>query len=325
MNRLMKSVSPILSITLLVVLVGCSQGEEPVATETPITAEPSPEVIPVSTSPEPSSSQPNIDAYTQAIDHAMGAAIIGQSAVGEQDWNLAASRWEKAISLLKTVPNSHPNFAIAQKKISTYQRNLAIIETNLKEAQRDYFQESLQLGMKAAQAAQSAQGLSDWQQVANKWELAIKSLETVPNRSKNYSRARTKIIEYKQNLSVANEKITDAVTAKYCQPQVDPIESEGLVVSNLQLYSEPTDEENFVYGCITNQSNQSLSSIGVTYGYMYENGFGAGLTSLTDYDFTLNPGKTMFFKSSFSFNKNVPEVELSFSSEAGTVDTIITR
>ncbi|MEQ8963545.1 MAG: hypothetical protein RLP02_37505, partial [Coleofasciculus sp. C2-GNP5-27] len=141
----------------------------------------------------------------------------------------------------------------------------------------------------------------------------------------NYTKARAKIIEYQQNLSIANEKAIDATTADYCQPQVDPIQSEGLVVSNLQLYSEPNEEENFVYGCITNQSNQTLSEIGVAYGYMYENGMGAGLTSLTDYDITLKPGKTMVFKSSFSVSKNVPEIEVSFMSEAGIVETIRTR
>ena len=325
MNRLIKSVSPILSSTFLVFLVGCSQGEKTVETQASIAAEPSPEVIPVSTSPETSSAQPKLDTYTQALDHAMGAATIGQSAVAEEDWKLAASRWKKAINLLKTIPTSHPNFATAQSKISTYQTNLAIVQTNVKESQRDYFKEALNLGLNAAQATQSAQSLSDWQQVANKWNLALDRLETVPNRSQNYTKARAKIIEYQQNLSVANEKISDAVTAEYCQPQVDPIQSEGLVVSNLQLYSEPTEEENFVYGCITNRSNQTLTEIGVAYGYMYENGFGAGIMPLIDYDFALKPGKTLLFKSPFSFNKNVPEVEVSFMSEAGTIDTIITR
>lgn len=307
----------------------CSSGQPPTvnySSLTPSSSSSSPVTTkPVSTSPDTPPPKPKIDTYTQALDQATGATVIAQSAITKSDWELVASRWKKAINLLKTVPASHPNYATAQNKISDYQANLAVAQTQIKEVQRDYWQEALNLGMNAAQSVQSAQSISDWKQVANNWNLAIKHLETIPLNSPNYTKVRAKIIEYQQNLSIANEKAIDAATADYCQPQIDPIKSEELVVSNLQLYSEPNQEESFVYGCITNQSNQTLSQIGVAYGYMYENGMGAGLTSLTDYDFTLKPGKTMVFKSSFSVDKDVPEIEVSFMSEAGIVETIITR
>ncbi|MEQ8959884.1 MAG: hypothetical protein RLP02_18495 [Coleofasciculus sp. C2-GNP5-27] len=57
--------------------------------------------------------------------------------------------------------------------------------------------------------------------MANQWNLAIKRLETIPIRSQNYTKARAKIIEYQQNLSIAKEKAIDAATADYCQPQVE--------------------------------------------------------------------------------------------------------
>ena len=55
----------------------------------------------------------------------MGAASIAQSAQSNDDWNLVVSRWQRAINLLKAVPKSSANYAIAQKKVAEYQRNLA--------------------------------------------------------------------------------------------------------------------------------------------------------------------------------------------------------
>lgn len=58
----------------------------------------------------------------------MGAAVIAQSASSNEDWNLVGSQWEKAIALLKAVPKSNPNYAMTQKKIVEYQKNLTIAE-----------------------------------------------------------------------------------------------------------------------------------------------------------------------------------------------------
>jgi predicted aspartyl protease len=65
------------------------------------------------------------DTYQQAIDVATGAAIISQSAVSRDDWNLVASQWQQAIQLLKAVPNSSSNHPSAQKKLTQYQGFLA--------------------------------------------------------------------------------------------------------------------------------------------------------------------------------------------------------
>lgn len=75
-------------------------------------------------SPDPSPT-PQVERFQDALDTAMGAATIAQSAQSKDDWNLVVSRWQSAISLLKAVPKSSANYAIAQKKIAEYQRNLA--------------------------------------------------------------------------------------------------------------------------------------------------------------------------------------------------------
>ncbi|HEY9606012.1 MAG TPA: retropepsin-like aspartic protease [Allocoleopsis sp.] len=65
------------------------------------------------------------EAYAKAIDIATGAVTISQSAVSREDWSLAASHWQQAIQLLKLVPASSSQHALAQQKLSQYQRFLA--------------------------------------------------------------------------------------------------------------------------------------------------------------------------------------------------------
>lgn len=74
-------------------------------------------------SPDPSPT-PQAESFQDALDIAMGAATIAQSAQSKDDWNLVITRWQSAISLLKATPKSSANYAIAQKKIAEYQRNL---------------------------------------------------------------------------------------------------------------------------------------------------------------------------------------------------------
>lgn len=65
------------------------------------------------------------EAYAKAIDIATGAVTISQSAVAREDWSLAASHWQQAIQLLKSVPASSSQHSLAQQKLSQYQRFLA--------------------------------------------------------------------------------------------------------------------------------------------------------------------------------------------------------
>lgn len=65
------------------------------------------------------------DTYNQAVDTALGAIAISESAKSRDDWQLVASRWQEAVALMKAVPTSSRNHAIAQKKLLQYQRFLA--------------------------------------------------------------------------------------------------------------------------------------------------------------------------------------------------------
>lgn len=108
--------------------------EETAAEDDGATQETTPAAEPVADT-EPNTApqeQPTPTAQTnhfgEAVTRAQSAVAIGQSAQSPDDWNLAASRWEQAVIYMQQVPNSDPNYAIAQQKVQEYQQNLALAE-----------------------------------------------------------------------------------------------------------------------------------------------------------------------------------------------------
>ena len=109
-----------LCITLLALAAGCSSTEP---AQTQAVSSPSPSAV-TQTSPSPTASatlSPQFDPFEQAIDTAISASTITQSAVSQDDWKLVTSQWQKAIALLKSVPASHPKRQVATEKIVQYQ------------------------------------------------------------------------------------------------------------------------------------------------------------------------------------------------------------
>lgn len=68
---------------------------------------------------------PQTDYFREAVNRAMSAVAIGQSAQSTEDWQLAVGRWQQAITLMGQVPATDPNHAQAQTKVQEYQQNLA--------------------------------------------------------------------------------------------------------------------------------------------------------------------------------------------------------
>ncbi|HEY9833940.1 MAG TPA: hypothetical protein V6D26_25540, partial [Stenomitos sp.] len=90
--------------------------------------------------PSPITSQlpttsPQLDPFQKAVNQAMSAATLTQSATLKDDWKLVASKWKDAIALMKAVPPSHPQHTVAQQKAIEYQRNLDYAQKNAINAQ----------------------------------------------------------------------------------------------------------------------------------------------------------------------------------------------
>jgi hypothetical protein len=76
------------------------------------------------TSASPATSSLQRDFFGEAVNKAMSAATITQSAKSKDDWNLVVSQWQEAIALMEAVPSSHPRYPVAQQKSIEYKRNL---------------------------------------------------------------------------------------------------------------------------------------------------------------------------------------------------------
>lgn len=63
--------------------------------------------------------------YDKAMDVAVSAELLSESAVSVEDWQLSLSRWQEAIALLRQIPTNSPLYATAKPKIAEYQRNFS--------------------------------------------------------------------------------------------------------------------------------------------------------------------------------------------------------
>lgn len=85
--------------------------------------------------PSPLTSEsPNVllktDTFREAVNKAIKAANLTQLAKSPDEWKTVVSEWQEAIALMKNVPSSSQNYAIAQQKIREYQKNLNYAQKN---------------------------------------------------------------------------------------------------------------------------------------------------------------------------------------------------
>ena len=64
------------------------------------------------------------DTFREAVNSAVKAGELGQSAKTKEDWAIVTDRWQEAVSLMRRVPQSSPNHQLAQAKVLEYQKYL---------------------------------------------------------------------------------------------------------------------------------------------------------------------------------------------------------
>jgi hypothetical protein len=119
----------VLLIVFSTLVAGCSSEEKQAKLSAPVPSQSaSPTPSPEQTTPQVSLKTPLLssqtDPYPDASSKAIAAATISQSAQSSDDWKLVAQMWQEAITLMKSVSNTSSNYAVSQKKIGEYQRNL---------------------------------------------------------------------------------------------------------------------------------------------------------------------------------------------------------
>lgn len=96
-----------------------------IPTPEPISPSSANPAVPQAKTPNPEGTENSPEnTLTVAIDRASSAVSLSQAAQSADDWNLVVSKWQQAIELLQSVPNSSPDYTAAQQKLTTYQANL---------------------------------------------------------------------------------------------------------------------------------------------------------------------------------------------------------
>lgn len=70
--------------------------------------------------------------FRQGINAAMTAAHLAQVARTEEQWHLVSYQWQQAIERMQAIPNSDPQWALAQAKLAEYRQNLFYAEARVK-------------------------------------------------------------------------------------------------------------------------------------------------------------------------------------------------
>jgi hypothetical protein len=88
---------------------------------------PTPTDLPSSTTQPVSSST---DPWRNAVNQAMQASTLAQSAQTPEDWQAVVTYWEEAIKLMELVSPDSPNYLTAQDKVQEYTPNLEYARNN---------------------------------------------------------------------------------------------------------------------------------------------------------------------------------------------------
>lgn len=83
--------------------------------------------------PELAEQIPESEAFRWAVNRAMSAAELTQTAQSPKEWQQVANWWQEAIKLMQAVPNSDDNHRVALAKITEYQNNLTYAQNRTAE------------------------------------------------------------------------------------------------------------------------------------------------------------------------------------------------
>ena len=98
---------------------------QPPAAEAPApAAAPAPTAAPAPAAPATVAVEASADPFRDAVNKANSASGMIQTAKTPTEWSQIAADWQAAVNLMQAVPESHPQYAIAQDRIPKYRRYL---------------------------------------------------------------------------------------------------------------------------------------------------------------------------------------------------------
>ncbi|WP_156823738.1 hypothetical protein [Oscillatoria acuminata] len=186
---------------------------------------------------------PAEDSFRQAVNAAMTAATLTQSARTQAQWQTVESWWSEAIALMEAVPDQSPDRPVAEQKAVEYQTNWSYAQQQITQIAyapppppplfpmpvtnspllpppppdqapspppqpHEIFRYAVNQAMSAASLTQWAETQEDWIQITQEWQQAIGLMKSVPEESLDYSTAQQKAQEYQTNLLYAQERVS---------------------------------------------------------------------------------------------------------------------
>lgn len=105
---------------------GASTVEDPDSSEEDSSEEEGGEEIDADNTDYIASTSGDFDPFRDAVNTALAATDLNETAESTTDWREVALQWQRAIELMKAVPKSHEKYDVAQERaLETYPKNLA--------------------------------------------------------------------------------------------------------------------------------------------------------------------------------------------------------
>lgn len=142
-----------------------------------------PELSEEAPSQTPNSEQSN--PFRDAVNKAIEAANLTQTAKTSDEWNTVANAWQQAIGLMQSVPSSSPNYETAQAKVIEYQKNLEYASQNV----QAIAQQGLSDCETAMQAAASVSAMEDQVEDTDPAIRSCKSMDELSAASEKFPAA----------------------------------------------------------------------------------------------------------------------------------------
>ncbi|MEM9544099.1 MAG: peptidylprolyl isomerase [Cyanobacteria bacterium P01_E01_bin.42] len=143
---------------------------------------------------------PKKEAFRVAVNHAMSAAELTQTAATPEEWDKVSQNWQQAIALMRVVPVNDDYYTTARKKVIEYQGYLEYANQQASNP-NGVFRAAVNQAIAAVNATQIARFPEEWEEAEQNWQRAIELMETVSEDHPKYEIAREKAEEYQTYLA----------------------------------------------------------------------------------------------------------------------------
>jgi tetratricopeptide (TPR) repeat protein len=189
--------------------------------------------------------QEKLKSAVQTIDRATTAQTTAKSLA---EWRAVKTQWDKASSELGSIPDTTSIYPQAQAQLKSAQPKMTIASDKVGEEERAA--KNYQNAVNLAQAAQLSQKSNKLDQAVIQWNQAVVAIQSVPQTSTAYDRAKPLVGEYTKNfqqvqsqlkamrqIAQANQDLQRTCTGN---PQICSytVTNKGIVVRLMPIYAQ---------------------------------------------------------------------------------------